>query len=81
MASVQQQSGAPTKGGWITFPFIIATMAGLTLSAGGWTNNLAVYHINEFNIKNIDATQITNIFKGCMNLFPILGATFADSYF
>lgn len=81
MASVPQQSGAPTKGGWITFPFIITTMAGLTLSAGGWTNNLVVYLINEFNIKSIDATQITNIFKGCMNLFPILGAIFADSYF
>ncbi|KAL8204977.1 hypothetical protein R6Q57_010600 [Mikania cordata] len=55
-------------------------MAGLTLAAGGWSNNLIVYLINEFNIKSIDAAQIANIVNGCMALFPILGAILADSY-
>ncbi|KAL7615517.1 hypothetical protein Lser_V15G01912 [Lactuca serriola] len=74
-------SGTPTKGGWITFPFLIATMAGLTLAAGGWTNNIIVYLINEFNIKSIDAAQIANIVNGCTTLLPILGAILADSFF
>ncbi|KAI3738135.1 hypothetical protein L2E82_28154 [Cichorium intybus] len=81
MAGEPQPSGAPTKGGWITFPFLIATMAGLTIAAGGWTNNIIVYLINEFNIKRIDAAQIANIVNGCTALFPILGAILADSFF
>ncbi|XP_076956488.1 protein NRT1/ PTR FAMILY 2.7-like [Bidens hawaiensis] len=74
-------SSAPKKGGWVTFPFFLATMAGLTLAAGGWNNNLVVYLINEFNIKSIDAAQIANIVGGCTALFPIVGAILADSYF
>ncbi|KAJ0613171.1 putative ABC-type nitrate transporter [Helianthus annuus] len=58
----------------------VATMAGLTLAAGGWSSNIIVYLINEFNIKIIDAAQITNILNGCMALSPIIGAILADSY-
>ncbi|XP_071701609.1 LOW QUALITY PROTEIN: protein NRT1/ PTR FAMILY 2.7-like [Rutidosis leptorrhynchoides] len=68
------------QGGWITFPFFIATMAGLTLAVGGWSNNIIVYLIEEFNFKSVDAAQIANIINGCINLFPIVGAIFADSF-
>ncbi|PWA74683.1 Major facilitator superfamily domain, general substrate transporter [Artemisia annua] len=75
------EAQAPLKhGGWITFPFFIATMAGLTLAAGGWNNNVIVYLIEEFNIKNIEAAQIANIINGCVNLFPVVAAIFADSF-
>ncbi|KAJ0624828.1 putative ABC-type nitrate transporter [Helianthus annuus] len=80
MNAEPQSSGPPKKGGWVTFPFLIATMAGLTLAAAGWSNNIIVYLINEFNIKRIDAAQIANIVNGCMALSPILGAILADSY-
>ncbi|MFS7908993.1 putative proton-dependent oligopeptide transporter family, PTR2 family proton/oligopeptide symporter [Helianthus anomalus] len=80
MDAEPQSSGAPKKGGWVTFPFLIGTMAGLTLAAGGWSNNIIVYLINEFNIKSIDAAQIANILNGCMALLPIIGAILADSY-
>nr|XP_043609265.1 protein NRT1/ PTR FAMILY 2.7-like [Erigeron canadensis] len=76
-----QPTSASTKGGWITFPFLIATMGCLTIAAGGWTSNLIVYLINEFNVKNIDAAQIATIVNGCMTLFPIIGAILADSFF
>ncbi|KAK6935982.1 Proton-dependent oligopeptide transporter family [Dillenia turbinata] len=69
------------RGGWITFPIITATVAGLTLCAGGWISNLLVYLIEEFNVKSIDATQITNIVNGTWNLIPVLGAIIADSLF
>lgn len=57
-----------------------ATMGGLSLAGGGWTMNLMVYLIQEFNVKSIDAAQIFNIVNGCTALFPILGAIVADSF-
>ncbi|KAF8395014.1 hypothetical protein HHK36_018953 [Tetracentron sinense] len=54
---------------------------GLTLTAGGWMSNLIVYLIGEFNLKSIDAAQISNIVNGCTSLFPIAGAILADSFF
>lgn len=68
------------RGGWITFPFITATMAGLTLASGGWSNNLIVFMIGEFNVKSIDAAQIWSVVNGCISMFPILGAIVADSF-
>lgn len=35
--------------------------------------------MNEFNIKSVDAAQINNVFNGCVNLFPLIGAVVADS--
>ncbi|KAL2471250.1 Protein NRT1/PTR FAMILY 2.7 [Abeliophyllum distichum] len=67
-------------GGWITFPFIIATVAGLTLAGGGWLSNLIVYLIEEFHIYSIDAAQINNVVNGCTSLFPVVGAIIADSF-
>ncbi|CAK9170182.1 unnamed protein product [Ilex paraguariensis] len=67
-------------GGWITFPFMIATMGGLSLAAGGWVSNLIVYLIEEYNVKSIEAAQIYNVFNGCIALFPIIGAIIADSF-
>ncbi|KAJ9542762.1 hypothetical protein OSB04_029268 [Centaurea solstitialis] len=79
-AEVSDSSPPFNHGGWITFPFFIATMAGLALAMGGWNNNITVYLIREFNMKSIDAAQITNILNGCINLFPIVAAIVADSY-
>ncbi|KAM0996457.1 hypothetical protein ACFX2C_006462 [Malus domestica] len=53
----------------------------LTLAAGGWQANLIVYLIQEFNVKSIDATQVSNVVNGCTSLFPIIGAIIADSFF
>ncbi|KAI3746227.1 hypothetical protein L6452_08651 [Arctium lappa] len=78
--SIDGASPSFTHGGWITFPFFIATMAGLTLAAAGWNNNVIVYLIREFNMKNINAAQIANILNGCVSIFPIVAAIIADSY-
>ncbi|CAN6692526.1 unnamed protein product [Malus baccata var. baccata] len=69
------------RGGWITFLFMIGTLMCLTLAAGGWQANLVVYLIEEFNVKSIDATQVSNVVNGCTSLFPIIGAIVADSFF
>ncbi|KAH6810437.1 nitrate excretion transporter1 [Perilla frutescens var. frutescens] len=78
------ESAPPTthgrrRGGWITTPFIIASMFGLTLASTGWLNNLIVFLIKNFNIKSIDAAQINNVVNGCVNFFPLVGAVVADS--
>ncbi|KAI3977834.1 hypothetical protein MKX01_036674 [Papaver californicum] len=69
------------RGGWITFPFITVGILGLTVAASGWLSNLIVYLIEQFNIKSIDAAQISNIVNGCTNFLPIAGAILADSSF
>ncbi|KAH7836685.1 hypothetical protein Vadar_004360 [Vaccinium darrowii] len=68
------------RGGWITFPFMLATVACMTLGIGGWTNNLIVYMIEEFNVESIDAVQIWNIVNGSTIMFTLLGAIIADSF-
>ncbi|XP_073134013.1 protein NRT1/ PTR FAMILY 2.7-like [Henckelia pumila] len=68
------------RGGWITFPFIIATITGLMLAAGGWISNLIVYLIQEFNYKSISAAQVFNFVNGSITMFPIVGAIIADSF-
>ncbi|KAF5182575.1 NRT1/ PTR FAMILY 2.3, partial [Thalictrum thalictroides] len=68
------------EGGWITFPFITVALTGLTVAASGWMTNLIVYLIEQFNVKNIRATQISNVVNGCTNFIPIAGAIIADSY-
>ncbi|WMV35840.1 hypothetical protein MTR67_029225 [Solanum verrucosum] len=67
-------------GGWITFPFITASSVGLTLAFVGWTSNLIVYLIKEFDVESIDAVQIANLVNGAGSLTPVLAAIIADSF-
>ncbi|KAF8106402.1 hypothetical protein N665_0140s0015 [Sinapis alba] len=69
------------NGGWITFPFMIATLLFLSLAVLGWLFNLIVFLIEEFNMKSIAAAQIANIVSGCTFMFPVVGAIAADSFF
>ncbi|KAF9598397.1 hypothetical protein IFM89_027830 [Coptis chinensis] len=68
------------QGGWTTFPFVTVTLMGLTIAASGWNTNLTVYLIERFNIKNIEAAQISNVVNGSSSFFPIVGAIIADSF-
>lgn len=74
-----EAGGRGGGGGWITFPFVIATMAGLSLSAG-WIINLITFLQNEFNIQDTDAAKIYNYVNGSVTLFPIIAAVIADSF-
>ncbi|KAL0719261.1 hypothetical protein Bca4012_068585 [Brassica carinata] len=65
------------RGGWITFPF----MMGMSITSFGWVLNLIVFLIEEFNIKNIAAAQISNIVNGCLSMLPVVAAILADSFF
>ncbi|KAF4382258.1 hypothetical protein G4B88_011587 [Cannabis sativa] len=68
------------RGGWITLPFILGNLAGVSVAAGGWGSNWIVFLITKFNIGSIAATKINNVGFGFVNLFPIAGAVIADSF-
>ncbi|KAK1265708.1 Nitrate excretion transporter 1 [Acorus gramineus] len=68
------------QGGWVTFPFVAGNFVFMMVAMGGATMNLIVYLIQKFGMKSIDATQISNIVNGCVNLTPVVGAIIADSY-
>lgn len=57
-----------------------ATRTLLTLAVAGFSSNLIVYLINEFNVNRIDSAQIYNVVNGCMALFPLLLAIIADTF-
>ncbi|XP_074286742.1 protein NRT1/ PTR FAMILY 2.7-like [Silene latifolia] len=69
------------KKGWISAIFILGASFGLNISSGAWYTNLIVFLISVFNIKNIPAAQINNIFSGLICFFPLIAAIFADSAF
>ncbi|KAK6788086.1 hypothetical protein RDI58_016611 [Solanum bulbocastanum] len=58
-----------------TSTWLPANSVGLTLVFGGWTSNLIVYLIKEF-----DAAQISNLVNGAGSLIPVLAAIIADSF-
>ncbi|XP_060170196.1 protein NRT1/ PTR FAMILY 2.7-like [Lycium barbarum] len=74
-------AGHGKRGGWITFPFTIATTAGLNIAAGGWMTNLTVYLIKEFGMNSIDAAQVSNVMNGSVSFVPVFAAVLADSFF
>ncbi|XWS71781.1 hypothetical protein CRYUN_Cryun03dG0168100 [Craigia yunnanensis] len=76
----QMSDSTIKKGGLITLFFIAGTLSGVMLSGFGWLANLIVYLVEEFNVESINATQISNVVHGCINLIPIVGAIIADSF-
>ncbi|RWR76914.1 protein NRT1/ PTR FAMILY 2.6-like protein [Cinnamomum micranthum f. kanehirae] len=79
--SVQVTTSPDAKrGGWITGPFILVANLGLIMGVGGALSNLIVYLKREYNVKSIDASQISSIINGCTSVAPIAGAIIADSY-
>ncbi|KAL2932869.1 Protein NRT1/ PTR FAMILY 2.6 [Bienertia sinuspersici] len=77
----RQHFSDSNKGGWVTFPFIIVALMGLSFAATGWMANLVVYAIEEYNIKEITAAKLHNIAIGGMTFAPVIGAVLADSLF
>ncbi|XP_073147763.1 protein NRT1/ PTR FAMILY 2.7-like isoform X2 [Henckelia pumila] len=68
------------RGGWKSTLFILAALAGSALASSGWLSNLIVFLIEEFNIKSIDAAQISNVIAGSTCFFPVIAAIVADSF-
>ncbi|KAK7330402.1 hypothetical protein VNO77_24596 [Canavalia gladiata] len=67
--------------GWKVMPFIIGNEIFEKLGAIGTLSNLLVYLTTVFNLENIAATNIINIFNGSTNFGTLLGAFSSDTYF
>ncbi|KAK7292253.1 hypothetical protein RIF29_08031 [Crotalaria pallida] len=67
--------------GWKVMPFIIGNETFEKLGAIGTLTNLLVYLTTVFNLQNITAYNIINIFNGSTNFATLLGAFFSDTYF
>ncbi|PNT73442.1 protein NRT1/ PTR FAMILY 2.12 [Brachypodium distachyon] len=66
--------------GWKCMPFIIGTETCEKVGSIGVAANLTVYLVTRFNIGQLQATNITNIFYGTLNFSPLLGAFISDAY-
>ncbi|WVZ10451.1 hypothetical protein V8G54_014981 [Vigna mungo] len=67
--------------GWKVMPFIIGNEIFEKLGAIGTLSNLLVYLTTVFNLENITATNIINIFNGSTNFATLVGAFLSDAFF
>ncbi|KAL5973654.1 hypothetical protein ACLOJK_030308 [Asimina triloba] len=71
--------------GWKAMPYWALDGAGNEtferLATFGLLANFMVYLLNEFNLKQVSATNIINIWFGTTNFTPLLGAFLSDAYF
>ncbi|KAI6675284.1 hypothetical protein NL676_003190 [Syzygium grande] len=67
--------------GWKAMPFIIGNETFEKLGAIGTLANLLIYLTTVFNLKNITAANILNIFNGTTNFSTLVGAFLCDTYF
>lgn len=68
------------RGGWKTMPFIIGNETCEKLATMGLLSNMIVYLTKEFNMPNVTASYVLNVWMGTTNLTPLLGAFLSDSY-
>jgi peptide/histidine transporter 3/4 len=68
------------QGGWKTMPFIIGNETCEKLATIGLLANMIVYLTKEFNMPNVTASYVLNVWMGTTNLTPLLGAFLSDSY-
>ncbi|KAI3974137.1 hypothetical protein MKX01_033388 [Papaver californicum] len=62
-------------------PYIIGNETFEKLGTIGTSSNLAVYLTTVFNMKNVSAATLMNVFTGTTNLSPLVGAFLSDAYF
>ncbi|CAI8609992.1 unnamed protein product [Vicia faba] len=67
--------------GWKVMPYIIGNEIFEKLGAIGTLANLLVYLTTVFNLDNVTAANIINIFHGSTNFSTLLGAFFSDTFF
>ncbi|XP_010477090.1 PREDICTED: protein NRT1/ PTR FAMILY 2.9-like [Camelina sativa] len=67
--------------GWKVMPFIIGNETFEKLGIVGSSSNLVVYLTTVFNMENITAAKVVNIYGGTSNFGTIIAAFICDSYF
>ncbi|GLU01963.1 hypothetical protein SLE2022_192380 [Rubroshorea leprosula] len=80
-ASTDDKPAAINYRGVKAMPFIIGNETFEKIGTIGTLSNLMVYLSTVFNMKNITAATLINVFNGTSNMAPLLGAFLSDSYF
>ncbi|XP_057839241.2 protein NRT1/ PTR FAMILY 2.9 [Cryptomeria japonica] len=76
----EEEEGIKQPGGWKTMPYIIGNEACEKLATIGLSSNIVVYLTSKFNMPNVEASFIINVWTGTTNIAPLLGAFLSDSY-
>ncbi|KAH7666167.1 Proton-dependent oligopeptide transporter family protein, partial [Dioscorea alata] len=66
--------------GWKCMPYIIGNEMFEKIASTGLIANFTVYLLSHFQMKQIDATNLVQIFFGTTNFAPLVGAFVADAY-
>ncbi|KAJ8761022.1 hypothetical protein K2173_022060 [Erythroxylum novogranatense] len=67
-------------GGWRSIPYILGNETFERMATFGLFANFVVYLTREFNLQQVDAANIMNIWGGLTNFTPLLGAFISDAY-
>ncbi|XP_010926623.1 protein NRT1/ PTR FAMILY 2.13-like [Elaeis guineensis] len=76
----REVEGARKPRGWQCMPYVIGNEAFEKVASIGLTANLTVYLVNHFNMEQVEAANLTNIFYGTTNFAPLIGAFISDAY-
>ncbi|KAJ0981643.1 hypothetical protein J5N97_009898 [Dioscorea zingiberensis] len=66
--------------GWKCMPYIIGNETFEKIAATGLTANLTVYLVSHFQMEQVSAANLAQIFFGTANFAPLVGAFIADAY-
>ncbi|XP_077211843.1 protein NRT1/ PTR FAMILY 2.13-like [Tasmannia lanceolata] len=67
-------------GGWKSMPYVIGNETFEKLATLGLLANFMVYLLTQYNLKQVSATNVVNIWSGTTNFAPLLGAFISDTY-
>uniref|UniRef100_A0A7N0VID3 Nitrate transporter n=1 Tax=Kalanchoe fedtschenkoi TaxID=63787 RepID=A0A7N0VID3_KALFE len=67
-------------GGWKSIPYILGNETFERLATFGVLANFQVYLQTQFHMTLVAATNLINIWSGCANFAPLLGAFISDAY-
>ncbi|CAN6441048.1 unnamed protein product [Victoria cruziana] len=84
MENYKEEAEEPTvekHRGWKAMPYVIGNETFEKLGSTGLLSNLIVFLTTVFNLKQVDAAILLNVFSGTTNLTPVLGAFLSDAYF
>ncbi|KAE9595576.1 putative proton-dependent oligopeptide transporter family, major facilitator superfamily [Lupinus albus] len=76
---VLDSSKSEKKHGWKTMPYILGNETIERLATFGLISNFMVYLLKVFNLDQISAANVINIWSGVSNCLPIIGAFIGDA--
>ncbi|KAL3631107.1 hypothetical protein CASFOL_024091 [Castilleja foliolosa] len=77
-SAVAQKQRKP--GGWKSMPFILGNETFERLASTGLGANFMMFLLNVFNMDQVLASNVLNVYSGISNFSPLIGAFISDAY-